>query len=47
MTVPEPVDVLPSNFIIDREGRVFGMLRSYVDWDGKDVDGFFNRLLSN
>jgi len=40
-----PVDVLPSNFIIDRDGRVIGMLRSFVDWDSPAADAFFARLL--
>ena len=40
-----PMDVLPSNFIIDREGRVIGMLRSYVDWDSPVADKFVERLL--
>ena len=40
-----PMDVLPSNFIIDREGRVTGMLRSYVDWDSPVADEFVKRLI--
>ncbi len=40
-----PMDVLPSNFVIDREGRVIGMLRSYVDWDSPAADEFVERLL--
>jgi len=39
-----PVDVLPSNFIIDRDGRVIGMLRSFVDWDSPAADAFVERL---
>ena len=41
-----PLDVLPSNFIIDREGRAIGMLRSYVDWDSPAADEFFKRVLA-
>lgn len=41
-----PMDVLPSNFILDREGRAIGMLRSYVDWDGPAADEFVERLLA-
>ena len=28
-----PIDVLPASFMIDRQGRVVSVLRSYVDWD--------------
>jgi thiol-disulfide isomerase/thioredoxin len=41
-----PLDVLPSNFIIDREGRAIGMLRSYVDWSSPAADEFVRRLLA-
>ena len=41
-----PIDVLPSNFIIDREGRVIGMLRSFVDWDSPAADEFVARLIA-
>ena len=41
-----PLDVLPSNFILDREGRVIGMLRSYVDWDSPVADVFVERLVA-
>ena len=40
-----PVDVLPSNFIIDRDGRAIGMLRSYVDWESRAADEFIERLI--
>jgi len=40
-----PVDVLPSNFIIDRDGRVIGMLRSFVDWDSPAADALVERLI--
>lgn len=41
-----PLDVLPSNFILDREGRAIGMLRSYVDWDSPSADEFVRRLVA-
>jgi thiol-disulfide isomerase/thioredoxin len=41
-----PMDVLPSNFILDREGRAIGMLRSYVDWDSPAAGEFVKRLLA-
>jgi thiol-disulfide isomerase/thioredoxin len=40
-----PVDVLPTNFIIDRDGRVIGVLRSFVDWDSPAADHFVEHLL--
>jgi len=40
-----PVDVLPANFIIDRQGRVSHYLRSYVDWDAPEVDALFTDLM--
>ena len=40
-----PIDVLPANFIIDRQGRVSHYLRSYVDWDAPEVDTLFNDLI--
>ena len=40
-----PIDVLPANFILDRQGRVTHFLRSYVDWDGPDVDRLFDDLV--
>ena len=42
-----PVDVLPSNFILDREGRAIGLLRSYVDWDSPEADRFFRQLMES
>ncbi len=41
-----PVDVLPANFIIDKEGQAIGMLRSYADWDAPEADALFKRLIS-
>ena len=40
-----PLDVLPANFIIDREGRVVGVLRSYVDWESPAAYEFVERLI--
>ena len=40
-----PIDVLPSNFVIDRDGRAIGVLRSYVDWSSPMADAFVERLL--
>jgi thiol-disulfide isomerase/thioredoxin len=41
-----PIDVLPSNFIIDREGRVIGLLRSFVEWESPLAEEFVARLIS-
>lgn len=41
-----PVDVLPSNFFIDREGQAMGMLRSYVDWEAPQADALIRRLIA-
>jgi thiol-disulfide isomerase/thioredoxin len=41
-----PVDVLPANFIIDKNSQAIGMLRSYADWDAPEADALFNRLIS-
>ena len=40
-----PTDVLPANFIIDRQGRVTHFLRSYVDWDAPESDALFTDLI--
>jgi thiol-disulfide isomerase/thioredoxin len=40
-----PIDVLPSNFIIDRDGRVIGILRSFVDWESREAEEFVERLI--
>lgn len=40
-----PVDVLPSNFFIDREGRAMGLLRSFVEWDASQSDDLIRRLI--
>ncbi len=41
-----PVDVLPANFIIDKNAQAIGMLRSYADWDAPEADALFKRLIS-
>jgi len=41
-----PLDVLPVNFIIDRNGQAIGLLRSFVDWDSPDADRFVKGLLA-
>lgn len=35
-----PADVLPANFILNRQGKVTKYLRSYVDWDDHDAVSF-------
>jgi thiol-disulfide isomerase/thioredoxin len=41
-----PIDVLPANFLVDREGRVTGYLRSYVDWEAPEAEAMIRRLIS-
>lgn len=41
-----PVDVLPTTFMIDRDGRVLGLLRSSLDWDNTESDKLINRLIA-
>ena len=40
-----PVDVLPSNFFINRKGQAIGILRSYVDWGSPEADQLIKRLV--
>lgn len=40
-----PVDVLPSNFFINRKGQAAGILRSYVDWGSAEADTLIKRLI--
>ena len=40
-----PLDVVPANFIIDRNGIAVSFLRSYVDWDDAEVDNMINFYL--
>ncbi len=41
-----PVDVIPVNFIIDRNGQATGLLRSYVDWDNPLSDTLIKHLIA-
>ena len=40
-----PGDVLPANFILDRQGRVTHFLRSYVNWDAEEAERMFRDLV--
>lgn len=40
-----PIDVLPSNFLIDRNTQAMGLLRSFVDWDHPMADTLIKRLI--
>jgi len=40
-----PIDVVPANFIVDRQGHVVAYLRSYVDWDDPMAIDMFNFYL--
>lgn len=40
-----PVDVLPSSFILNRQGQAMGLLRSYVEWDAPLADRLIKRLI--
>ena len=40
-----PVDVLPTTFLIDRDGRAMGLLRSSFNWDDPELDNLINRLI--
>lgn len=41
-----PIDVLPANFLFDREGRVTGYVRSYIDWEAPEAEALILRLIS-
>ena len=41
-----PIDVLPANFLVDRDGRVTGYVRSYVDWEEPEAEAMIRRLIS-
>ena len=41
-----PVDILPASFLVDREGRAVGLLRSSIDWIEPDADNLIKRLLA-
>lgn len=40
-----PVDVIPANFFINRQGQAMGVLRSFVHWDATEVDQLVKRLI--
>lgn len=40
-----PVDVLPANFLFDRQGRAMGYLRSFVDWEAPAAEAMIRALL--
>ncbi|RDE22585.1 TlpA family protein disulfide reductase [Motiliproteus coralliicola] len=42
-----PVDVFPSSFFIDSQGRVLSFLRSYVEWDDPAADRMIREYLAN
>jgi thiol-disulfide isomerase/thioredoxin len=42
-----PIDVLPANFLVNRDGRVTGFLRSYVDWDAPEAAAVIRQLISS
>ena len=41
-----PVDVLPTTFLIDSDGRAMGLLRSSINWDDPELDNLINRLIA-
>ncbi len=41
-----PVDVLPTTFLIDRDGRAMGLLRSSINWDDPELDNLISRLIA-
>ena len=42
-----PADVLPANFILNREGKLTSYLRSYVNWDDRQTMAFvFEQILA-
>lgn len=42
-----PVDVLPANFLFDRQGRVAGYVQNYVDWDAPEAEAMVRGLVEN
>ncbi len=42
-----PIDVLPANFLVNRDGRVTGFLRSYVDWDAPEAATVIRQMISS
>lgn len=45
MSIFFPLDVVPANFIINREGMLVSFLRSYINWDDPEVDNMVNFYL--
>jgi len=41
-----PVDVLPTNLLIDRDSRVMGLLRASLNWDDSESENLINRLIA-
>jgi len=41
-----PIDVLPANFLVDRQGRVTAFIRSYVDWDAPEAAAMIRQLIA-
>ncbi len=41
-----PVDVLPTTYLIDRDGRAMGLLRSSINWDDPELDNLISRLIA-
>lgn len=39
-----PLEVVPTNYIIDGAGNLVGYLPGYLPWDGKDVMPFLKKL---
>lgn len=40
-----PIDVLPANFLFDRQGRVAGFIQNYVDWDAPEAEAMIRGLV--
>ena len=40
-----PMDVVPANFIINRDGMLVSFLRSYINWDDPEVTNMVNFYL--
>ncbi|MCP5153357.1 MAG: TlpA family protein disulfide reductase [Ectothiorhodospiraceae bacterium] len=42
-----PVDVLPASYLLDRDGRLIGYLRSYVDWAAPAAEALLRELAAS
>lgn len=40
-----PLDVVPANFMIDRQGKLISFLRSFVNWDDEMAEEMINHYL--